>query len=400
MAGKMPPMRFRFILRQAVAVALFLPVVMADALVLHGHAGELAIESRGAETVYSWSAQRCDDNAIPDSPARALRLPNGGVLLVATHYNNRVLLGKTFGDIRTDCSYSGAGRESGDPAMFDDRFWVQAVLPMAEGRILGLASHEFHGKRHPGSCAIDPKQRVRCWYSSIVAVEASAKSPNFKLLPLQSRVIAAPPTKYNPDGPPRQGFFTTSNIIKKDGFLYTFVYQEGIGGEKSRGNCLFRADAATPLTWKALGDDGRWHAFANPYLASGPVDQSRACTTIGKGVFAQSVRSLIHLRPWKEWVAVFSKRSAGADGGVYYATSSDLLRWSKAQLLFQMMEPWADSKGCGIYYAYPSLIDHGSDSELFDTGGGDLWLYLTRFNFANCKKGLNRDLVRYKVRVK
>jgi hypothetical protein len=392
-------MRPGIIVRQAQAVALILAAMMADALLTTGHAQELRIESDRAETVYSWSSQRCDDNAIPDSPARALRLPNRGILIMATHYNNRVLMGTSFSDIKPDCRYSAAGHETADPAMFDDRFWVQAVWPLNGGRILGLASHEFHGKRHPGSCSMDPKLRVRCWYSSIVATEASADAPNFKLLPLPTRIVAAPPVRYSSDGPPRSGFFTTSNIVRRDDFLYILVYQEGVGGEKSRGNCLFRAEANAPLMWKALAEDGTWRAFPNPYLGSATADRPHGCMTIGKRVFAQAVRSMIYLEPLRQWVAVFSKRSLGPDGGVYYTTSADLVQWSNPTLLFQMREPWADPKGCGTYYAYPSLIDHKSDSPAFDSGGGDIWLYLTRFNFENCRKALNRDLVRYKVRL-
>jgi hypothetical protein len=357
----------------------------------------LRLDSDRAETVYSWSTQRCDDNAIPDSPARALHLPDRGILVMATHYNNRVLMGKSFADIRPDCRFSASGRESGDPAAFDDRYWIQAVWPLADGRILGLASHEFHGKRHPGTCSMDPSLRVRCWYSSIVAAEASASVPDFRLLPMPTRVVAAPPLRYSSNGPPRYGFFTTSNIVRRDGYLYMFVYQEGVGGEKRRGNCLFRADATAPLSWQALGDDGQWRAFPDPYLDKSATAQQQGCATIGKNVFAQSLRSVIFVAPLKRWVAVFSKRSLASDGGVYYATSSDLVQWSKPTQLYQMREPWADPKGCGTYYAYPSLIDHRSESAAFDSGGSDIWLYLTRFNFESCRKALNRDLVRFRV---
>lgn len=363
-------------------------------------AAELTVDPSTPQTVFSWSSQRCDDIAIPDSPARALRLPDGRLLLVATHYNNRVLVGSGFADLKPDCRTAGAGQESADPAMFDDRFWVQALLPARDGRVLGLASHEFHGKRHEGSCSLDRTQRVRCWYSSIVAVEAPLDHLGFRLLPLKERVVVAPPARYSPDGPARYGIFTVSNIVRHGDYFYAAVYQEGMGGKRSRGNCLLRAPQSDPLKWKVLAEDGGWIEFANPYRSDEPDRGTNRCAVIGEDVFSQAIRSLIFIEPWQRWVAVSSKRSGGPDGGVYYATSTDLLEWTKPRLLLSAIEPWADRKGCGTYFAYPSLIDHKSRSELFDTGGDDVWLYLTRFNFANCVKGLNRDLVRYKVTVR
>lgn len=361
---------------------------------------EIVVADPKPETVYSWTNQRCEDIDIPDAPARALRLLSGKIVLIAPHYNNRILAGDGFAHLAKDCGISGSGHELADPSKFDDRFWLNAIWPTAHGNILALTSHEFHGKRHPGSCSIDPKERVRCWYSSIAIAQASEGDLNFKLVPLETRIAAGPLARYSTDGPARQGFFTASNIFRHDGFLYTLIYQEGAGPDNRGGNCLFRARENAPLDWTGLGTDGNWHKFPNPYLRDETNEQTPHCNVVGRGIFSQFVTSVFYVKRWSSWVALFSRRSKGPDGGTYYSISTDLIHWSKATQLEHSVEPWADMGGCSTYYAYPSLLDHKSDSRLFDTGGDDLWLYMTRFNFERCEKGLNRDLVRYKLIVR
>ena len=63
------------------------------------------------------------------------------------------------------------------------------------------------------------------------------------------------------------------------------------------------------------------------------------------------------------------------------------------------MTPFRVQPEAGVYYEYPSLIDHASPSPVFDTAGDSLWLYLTRFNLEDRRRGMNRDLVRLRVTV-
>src|SRR5690349_615488 len=119
------------------------------------------------EVAYSYERQRCDWRTIPDSPARAYRRQDGSIVLIAAHFRNRVLEGSSFADLRPDCSIVSQGEESADPAALDDRFWVQSLIPLDNGRVLGLASQEFSGLRHDGLCAKGPG-KPECWYLSLV----------------------------------------------------------------------------------------------------------------------------------------------------------------------------------------------------------------------------------------
>ena len=369
---------------------LALPAAAAPMLVAEGE----------PETVFRWAAQRCDALHIPDSPARAVRLPDGSLMLVAAHYTNVPLRGRDFGNLAPDCAAAGRGAENPDPASFDDRFWVQAVLPLPDGRVLGLASHEFMGKRHAGACAVtEGPGWTRCWYSSITVVVARAPAWRFGPLPLPGRVIAASPEAYSGTTPRRTGFFTTSNIVLPDGHAHVLSYTEGVPGQP-RGNCLLRAPLSDAVAgWRALAADGTFR------LHLGMGRDAEPCATVTIPGYEGPVRSVVRLGADGPFVGVLAGRARDAATGqmaegVFQVASDDLRRWSAPRLLLAAT-PFRSQPDPGLYYAYPSLIDHESSSPVFDTAeGGALRLYLTRFNLAEDRRaGMNRDLVRWRVRV-
>jgi hypothetical protein len=91
--------------------------------------------------------------------------------------------------------------------------------------------------------------------------------------------------------------------------------------------------------------------------------------------------------------------NAARDGGVFYATSPNLIEWSSPVKLM-------DGQGLGTYrcgdpapVAYPSLIDPGSTDRNFMTVGDSAELFLTRFNVTGCKTSMDRDLTRIRISI-
>jgi hypothetical protein len=342
------------------------------------------------QTVYRWSTQRCSELYIPDSPARAFRRTDGSVVLIAAHYLNQFMEGPSFDQLSPNCSTSSSGRESDNPADFDTRYWIQALLPTPAG-IIGLASHEYSGIRHHNCAKHDSGST--CWYSSILELVASENTFHFDFTKLRGeRFVAAPPLRFDPARPGRYGFISTSNVVVKDGWAYVFIWSE-IGG--TPGNCLFRAPSSDPLGhWAAYQSGSFSQRFGDPYAG----DNSAArCDLIGNGKINGQLRSVIRINGL--WVGVFQVgKGPGFEAGVYYSTSPNMIDWSTPRLLLKVQQ-WYGAKGCDYFYGYPSLIDHGSTSRIFDTGGKDLFLYLTRLNWKDCNKGLDRDLVRTRVSI-
>ncbi|NJL07910.1 MAG: hypothetical protein HC900_06340 [Methylacidiphilales bacterium] len=365
-------------------------------------ADALQLETIGEiEEVFVWKRDKCGPNDIPDSPARAIRLSDGTIVFIAAHYTNRVSVGRSFQSLRRQCGTRSEGQSDPEPSKFDDRYWVQAIFPLPDDGVYALVSHEYMGRRHEGKCEIPQQGHYpTCWYSSILAATAPAHTKRFDLLALDKRVVAASASKYNPSRRERLGFLAVSNIVRHQGYLYTFIYSELL---TQRGNCLFRTPEDQPLgPWLALSGGSFKQAFPSAYYDKSPA--VRRCDIIGEGAFHGSIKSVVWLSGVRKWMAVTMRTvKAGPNradqSGVFYSLSDDLMQWSPGKRLFTGMQPWGQND-CTIFYTYPSVIDHQSASNIFDTvDTDDVYLYLTRFNYQNCVKGLNRDLVRLRIRL-
>ncbi|MBV9079043.1 MAG: hypothetical protein JO048_16390 [Methylobacteriaceae bacterium] len=345
------------------------------------------------ETVFRWKDAGCPADFIPDSPARAWRRPDGSAMLIAAHYGNGSFSGPSLDALQPRCRVRTGGEEDADPARFDDRFWVQALYPVPDGRLLALVSHEYMGKRHPGRCRFADAPGPRCWYSAILAATAGPDGLSFTLRPRAERVVAAPPVPYDPDRAPRTGFFTTTNIVRDGAWLYALSWAEYPG---VRGNCLLRAPAATP--------EGPWLARRGGAFASrlpGVYDQGEpgGCDPVGTDRQLGILRSVVRIGETGPFAGVFSvANGASRPPGIYYSLSPDLVTWGEPRLLAPL-RPWFGTMECQAFYDYPSLIDPQSPSPVFDVAGRTLRLYLTRFNWTSCDRGLDRDLVMLPVRV-
>ena len=345
-----------------------------------------------AEVVFRWADQRCADDWIPDSPARAVRRTDGSILLMATHYTNGVMTGPDFESLRPDCSVVSRGAENPDPAAFDDRYWIQALLPTGGGRLLAIGSHEFLGARHAGRCRITDRRRPHCWYSALTLVEADESALVFRPR-VASHVLAAPSSHFDPSATRRTGIFTATNIVR-DGDWYYFLAWVELG--ELQGACLFRAHHADPTQWRALRE-GRFEGTFPSAYADGVAD--RRCDIVGRGTLLNIPRSVVRIDSLGRWAAVFIVPDGRAHPeGIYVSYSTDLRQWSAPRLVARTEEA-ADGRNCRAVYQYPSLIDHDSRSDLFDTGSSEPYLYLTRFNKVSCRGGLDRDLVRIRLRL-
>jgi hypothetical protein len=375
----------------AFAGSLVLMLMMSTAATSGGSL-HFSISSE-AEEVYSYERQRCDWRSIPDSPARAYRRRDGSVALIAAHFRNRVLEGPNFAELRPDCSIVSQGEEFADPSAYDDRFWVQSLIPLGDDRILGLASQEFSGLRHDGLCAKGPG-KPECWYLSIVGLEANERDLSFKLLPRNQRLIAGSNKPFD-TGVNAAGFLTLSNTVFDGDYAYFIAWTEDAAEPGGRGNCLFRAPRSDLVTGWRMMSEGRFVSPPNPYPSSGEEPAQAKCDRLGNGDITGKVRSLIWLDAKNLWMVVWSTRTNDT-GGVFYATSPDLRNWSSAALLAPFDPPWGTTER-KTYYDYPSIIDHDSSSPVFQTAGNTFYLYLTRFNWRTKRPTMNRDLVRFKV---
>ncbi|WP_454618240.1 hypothetical protein [Bradyrhizobium cenepequi] len=373
------------------SVVSFLVLLTVTTAVADPHDGPTIRPAGPEQVVYQWSTQRCSDDFIPDSPARAFRRRDNSIALIAAHYNNQFLVGSSFADLKPDCLVSSFGSESKDAAAFDTRYWIQAFVPSNEN-VIALASHEFSGYRHH-QCMVNSAKPASCWFSSILALVPEGQSLHFNFpRDPKAKSVAIPPRGYDPNRGKRYGFFTTSNVVVKDGFAYVFIWAEL--DSKPR-NCLFRAPLDNVLgNWISY----RNGSFSQPFMGrDDETNETIDCDAISPGNILGQIRSVVSVG--NAWVAVFMRRTASLETtGIYYSSSTDLIHWSSPRQLLKV-QPWSGGTGCGTFYEYPSLIDHNSTSRLFDSANGHLYLYLTRANWTDCSGGLNRDLVRVPLQI-
>jgi len=343
------------------------------------------------EVVYNYQRQRCDTRTIPDSPARAYRRENGSIAMIAAHFNNRFLEGRDFDHLETNCNVLSQGAESADPSAFDDRFWIQSLIPLGGGRIMALASHEYMGYRHAGVC--EKGAFPTCWYVSVVGLEGSERDLSFKLLPRDQRVIAGSNRRFDPSIK-AAGFQTLTNIVFEGDHAYFIAWTDDAAEPGGRGNCLFRAPRSDLVNGWQMLSGGRFVNPPDPYPADRHEPVQARCDRLGGKDMSGKARSLVWLESKKQWMFIWTAR--GKESGAFFATSPDLRNWSSASLLAAYEPPWGSDK-IGVFYDYPSAIDHDSQSPIFQSVGDRFYLYLTRFNWENRKVRMDRDLVRFRV---
>src|ERR1700733_992304 len=324
-------------------------------------------------TVYSKSQNACDSVDIPDAPARAIRTASGAVQLYAPHFHNRRLVGPDLLHLSNDCRVVFEGSERDDPAAFDDRAWITSLYT-PDGRTIFAAVHnEFQGHRRPALC---PTGRyIDCWYNTITAAVSHDEGRHFDRVASESGLIATLPYRYDEVVGHHVGYFNPSNMVLKDTALFMMVFTTEARAQKP-GNCLLRTDKVSdPTHWRAWDGEGFEATFINPYTTSGSKD-AHVCAPVGGGQLRWPVTSLVRHAPSGLFIALMMN-GAHDGGGVFYATSPNLIDWSSPMKLMDGLGESGYRCGDVAPIAYPSLLDAQSTDRNFTTVGRSAALFLT-----------------------
>jgi hypothetical protein len=349
-------------------------------------AGEEQIEFR-------WATDRCNDNDIPDAPARAFRDGTGQIQLLATHYDNR-LFTVTDGKLkRSGCRIVLDSAGDPNPAHYRDRRWIAATWTDDGKLVHALVHHEYQGHRHPGACS--STDYISCWYNTITYARSNDGGQTF----VQSdppEVVAAAPFEQSVGQGRHRGFFSPTNIIRMGKYWYVMIYTTGWDGQPA-GMCVFQtSDVAQPGLWRAWNGKAFESRFGDPY--SGSANPSAMCRPVTQNWFG----SIQRVEGSDSIIAVFFHEAV--TGGVRswqlaYSVSQDLIAWN-APIDLKALS-YLGSRDCSDLsrYAYPSLIDLTMPSRNFDTIGASADLFVTRLRVKNCRNSFDRDLVRYRIRL-
>ncbi|EWY36352.1 hypothetical protein N825_26135 [Skermanella stibiiresistens SB22] len=379
-------------------MALILAVTLVSGLAGQAGAQDLSLTiPPGAEPeiVFDHDRDACEKFDVPDVPTRAFRMADETIRLIASHWTNRAFSGPDLDHLSHPCDIVYEGGNNDDPAAFDDRGWLVSTYTLDGVTVHGLVHNEFQGHRRPALC---PTGRyMDCWYNTVTYVVSKDGGRSFKPPATGSRLVAALPYRYDPTRGKRSGLFNPSNIIRRGDHFYTMMTaapQEAQAG----GVCLMRTDRLDePTSWRAWDGHDFTVRFADPYRDGG------GGTCVPLPGLTRLMASLSLHRPSGLYIGLFTHQQRPPGGstvvdGVFYATSPDLVTWSKPRLLFPT--PTTLDKGCDTMpVVYPALIDPDSPSRNFEDTDDDAHIYMTRISMDGCKTGWTRNLVRLRVHI-
>jgi hypothetical protein len=373
--------------------------------------GEPSVRAIGPpETVFDWSTTACEQNDIPDNPARAFRDATGQVQLIASHAVVRRERGPDLDSVRHECPIVMNSHADPDPAAYDDREWLSSVYTTDGQTIYGLSHMEYEGWNYDPGCAQwkGTFEQAKCWMNSVNLVTSTNGGDSYSHAAAPSQLVANAPYRYATGAGPL-GVFDPSNIVYRpsDDHYYATVRVEAHGAQDG-GICLMRtADLGDPTSWRAWDGAGFGVRFINPYLEPDESPSAHVCTVLSPGSLPYGNSSLTYSSYLNKYifVAVSEKTdpSSGATvSGFYYSLSDDLIHWSDQQLLMEGVLTWRHRCGDDDPVLYPSLLDPSSPDRNFGTIGRHPYLYFTRFNYTywdadTCWMSLDRDLLRIPI---
>jgi hypothetical protein len=373
-------------------------VVIIQIATDHGPEGanaEIAVVGK-AETVFDSSSQACGAEHFPDLPVRAFRDYRGSVQLILPHYVNRSMVGPSLGRVHVDCGVTLQSTLNPDPAAFDNQEWIASVFTRDGRHVAALVHDEYHGNQ-PGTC-VQTNLTPPCWYNAVTFARSDDGGRSFELPP--DHFVAASPYRYRAGTAPT-GIFTPSNIVgPREGHYYALVVSRAPSG--AVGSCLIRTDDPfEPSSWRAWDGSGFGIRFMDPYRSAPGAGQP--CAPVSRPEIVEMHESLTYNTYLDRYLLVGLAALPGPDGklvtGIYFSLSDDLIHWTRRELLMETTAIQTFRCGGPNPIAYPSLIDPGSDSRDFATTGRRPYLYFTRFNYENCRRSLNRDLVRVPIEI-
>jgi len=350
------------------------------------------------QVVFDWSTDRCENQNIPDLPARAFRGANDQVQLMISDNNNYRMTGPDLNSLKIDCSPVMKSGFFADPAMYADNEWIASPYTEDGQTVYALVHNEYWGHTHPGKCP--QQQYFPCWDNSItLALSTDGGATYSHALPPPAHLVARLPFPYEAGAGP-EGARNPSNILKaQDGYFYSF-FNVSMYRTQEQWVCAMRTDdLSDPASWRYWDGSAFEGQFVDPHLNPPADPASHVCAALEwDNIGAGLNESLTYNSYLKRYVLVglSADTPAGREvWGIYHSFSDDLVHWTRRKLLVEMVLPWTAGHNDDVMYLYPSLLDPLSDSRNFETTGKTAYLYYTRHHHG--QGSLDRDLIRVAV---
>lgn len=357
------------------------------------------------EVVFDWTTDQCEPAHIPDIAPRAFRNAAGQVQLTIGHWNTYRMIGPSLDTVVSDCGTIQMSSDyDPDPAQFNDSEWMGAPYTFDGETIYAIVHNEYRGDTHtgarPGQCPSG--QRLPCLDTSFTMQVSTDGGDTFDhILPPPNHLVASLPYQYIDDSVPT-GIRQPSNIVEgPDGYFYLFGNVSDHPDEQQWVCAMRTDDLADPTSWRFWDGSDFSGVWKNPYLEVVDPDVDK-CAPLAFAQLSGSINEgIVFDERLGLYVMVGNADSPGAPGtewGFYYSTSADLVTWSPRHELIDLpTNPSVADPANETVHAYPTIIDPDSPSLNFSTSDGQMYLYVSRFNFGG--NSLDRDLLRFAIEV-
>jgi hypothetical protein len=207
------------------------------------------------------------------------------------------------------------------------------------------------------------------------------------------------------------GYSVDTNIVAYDGYYYAITTSDGswpvgCSGASSRsssgnsganacrvpagGGPIRTADVFDAASWRGWDGSGFNVEFVDPYL--GPVQnpETHVYTAVPYMEFASGLNVY---QPANVVVATLWDYFSDALGepGMYFTTSTDLVHWTKPELVVTLRQILAGENPKDYLYAYFSLIDPDAPDLSFSVIGEHPYLYYVRLSLTGQERKVFRQ---------
>ena len=301
-------------------------------------------------------AKGCGPTDIPDGPARAVRLADGTILMMASSAENFPFRGKSIETMQKSCQALFHGQENDDPRAFNDRSWLLTPFSLDGTHILGLIHNEFQGHRRAQLC---PNGKyVSCWYNSVTGVISNDGGKTFARPTEGSFLVAAPRYRYDETVGSQAGYFNPTNIVpyKGSGSFAFLLYTPHVKDQEA-GTCVL--SSRTPLefgSWRAYdGTEFTVDLSTSPYQVR-PKARPKPCAPVSQRVLRWPVTSIVLHCNSGNYIALMVGSDLSMGRGSFYATSQDLIHWDGPAKLLDASLPSSFHCGEPVPHLYPSIL--------------------------------------------
>jgi hypothetical protein len=372
--------------------------------------GEPFVKAIGPEEmVFRHNTDACQQDDIPDIPARAFKDALGRTQLLASHYNTRREIGPDLDHVTHNCAVVLWSDVDGDPSHYSDAEWLHSLYTLDGQTVYGFIHDEYQGWNFDADCAAltGTPDIQKCWYNAITFATSTNGGEYYNQAAVPNHLLASVPYQFQKlTGP--YGYYSPTNVVQKDGYYYLIIAAQPVGVQK-RGNCLLRTDQAglaDPTSWRAWNGTDFGVSFINPYVDTTSPPAEHVCEPVSQfNLRGMELSSLTYSTYLKKYVLVGAavKDPTKQIGGFFISLSNDLINWTEPRLLLEAELPFVTHQ-CGD--ADPlrnaSLLDPASTARNYETIGRRAYVYLTRFNYfydgtGNCSQTFDRDLIRIPI---